>query len=72
MDLLRALELDLAVEHAGHRITVTGAGGRFVARFSSLSSLWHFARLYLRDRRRMPRGISVRLEWRGFGWGITR
>lgn len=72
MDLPRALELDLALEHAGHRVILTGASGWFVARFASLPSLWHFARLYLRDRRRLPRGFSVRLEWRGLGWRITR
>lgn len=70
--LLRALELDLAVEHAGHRVQLTGADGRFVARFRALSSLLHFARLAFPARKLFPRGLSVRLEWRGLAWRVNR
>lgn len=71
LPLLRAIELDLAVEHAGHRVRLTGAAGQFVARFPALSSLLHFARIAFPFRKRFPRGFSVRLEWRGLGWRVN-
>lgn len=69
--LLRALELDLAVEHEGHLVRLTGAGGRFLVRFPTLSSLIHFGRVVFPARKQFPSGFSVRLEWRGLGFRVN-
>lgn len=68
--LLHALELDLAVEHEGYHVQVTGRSGRMVARFPSLSSLIHFARMAFPARHQFPSGLSIRIEWRGMGFRV--
>lgn len=70
LQLLRALELDLTVEHAGHRVQLTGADGHFVARFAALTSVLHFARLTFPARKHFPRGLALRLQWRGLAWRV--
>lgn len=64
--LLHAVELDLVVEHGGHRVTVKGNRRVFTADFERLTSLLHFVRQAWRWRRQVPAGITVFVTWRGF------
>jgi hypothetical protein len=62
---LPALDLDLRVEHGGHRVSLTGTGKRFTARFPTVASLLHFARIFWPLRKRFPREYSLRVSLRG-------
>jgi len=64
--LLHALEVHLLVEHAGHQMTVTGSDARFVARFPTLASMVHFARIGWALRRSIPAEASLSVEWGRF------
>jgi hypothetical protein len=50
------LEIDLSVEHNGHRLRLTGRDPEYVAEIPSIGSLIHFFRAGWRHRRLMPSG----------------
>ena len=64
---LRALDVDLQIEHGGHHLKLTGSGMRFVARFPTLISIVHFAPIFWPVRKNLPSPASVRIEWRKLG-----
>ena len=64
MSHFRALDLDLRIQHAGHELILTGSGGSFVARFPTLLSLLHFARLSWPFRAHLPPDASLQVQWR--------
>jgi hypothetical protein len=68
--LLRALEVDLALEHQGQLMTLRGSGGRFAARFPTLRSAGVFLRALWPYRRRLPTGVAIRLEWKRIGFTV--
>lgn len=63
--LLPALDLNVVVEHGGHRVAVTGSGRRFIATFATVSSLLHFFFASWRLRKFFPESYSFQAEWRG-------
>ncbi len=57
-------EVNLLVEHAGHKLEVTGSGPEYRVRFPSLLSAIHFGTTLWPLRKYTPRGMVVVLEWR--------
>ncbi|MBY0505970.1 MAG: hypothetical protein K2X03_18785 [Bryobacteraceae bacterium] len=68
--LAQRLELDLTVEHGGHRAKIAGEQGNFLAVFPTLSSLCHFAVAAWPLRHDRPAGITLRVQWRGLRWEV--
>jgi hypothetical protein len=62
--LLRALDVDLVLEYQGHPMNLQGSGGRFAARFPTLSSAIVFLRALWPYRKRLPSGITIDLQWK--------
>ena len=69
---LPALDVNLLIEHAGHQASVTGSGRHFVTRFSSLGSLFYFARTLWPVRDSFPASYGMDVEWRGLRWTWKR
>ncbi|MDZ4796569.1 MAG: hypothetical protein SGI92_00295 [Bryobacteraceae bacterium] len=67
---LRALDVDLQIEHGGHDLKLTGSGMRFVARFPTLLSTVHFVPIFWSVRKSLTCEAYVRIEWRGLGIAI--
>ncbi len=67
---LRALDIDLQIEHGGHQLKLTGSGMRFVARFPTLLSIVHFTPIFWPVRKILPSEARVRIEWRGLGIAV--
>lgn len=63
---LPVLDIDLLIEHGGHDLKLRGSGMRFVAKFPTLLSLFHFLRIFRSFKRRIPREASLQFEWRRF------
>jgi hypothetical protein len=63
---LPALDVDLLIEHGVHHMRLKGSETRFAARFSTLSSLWHFLRIFWSYRRGACHEATVQVEWRQF------
>lgn len=59
-------EVNLNVENDGHNAMIEGNGRHFVAKFSTLSSLFHYARACWPLRRQLPAGFTFQVEWHGF------
>ena len=72
LGLLRAVELDLEVNHGGHSAMVRGQGGKFTVTFPALSSLVHFGREFWPLRHQAPSGVEVSIAWRGFELKVLR
>jgi len=70
--LLRSLDVDLRLEHAGHHASVSGSRGNFVIKFPTLLSLFHFLRVLWPSRRRVPEGCNFQVEWKGFRFPPNR
>jgi len=66
--LLSALSANLLIENAGHRFTLSGGDMIFVARFPSLSSLLHFSRIFWSLRKRIPPGLTLKVQWRALSF----
>lgn len=58
------VEVDLLIEHDGRQLTVQGSGGNFVARFPTLASLFHFARIIWARRTAAPIDATFQVAWR--------
>lgn len=71
LDLGR-LDVDLLIEHEGHRMKLTGSQNRFAAEFSSLVSLFHYARTFWSQRKIAPPGTSLSIGWRGLRLGALK
>jgi hypothetical protein len=61
---LPVLEVDLLIEHDGHHLKLRGSGMRFVAKFPTLLSLFHFLRNFWSFKQHVPREASLQVEWR--------
>jgi hypothetical protein len=61
---LPVFEVDLLIEHGGHRLKLRGSGTRFAARFPTLLSLFQFLRISWASRKRIPPQASFHVEWR--------
>jgi hypothetical protein len=66
-----ALDVDLLIEQDGRQMLLRGSGTSFTARFPTLTSLFHFARLLWRFRGRAPRGYRLRVQWRWLYTDLT-
>ncbi len=64
MRLPPVIEVDLLIEHDGRHLTVRGSGRNFVAKFPSLPSLFHFARIFWAHRTEAPIDAIVQIAWR--------
>ena len=58
------VEVDLLIEHDGRHLTVQGSGRNFVAKFPTLLSLFHFARIFWAHRTEAPLDATVQIAWR--------
>ena len=67
-----ALDVDLLVEHDGHRALVKGSGHDFVTRFPTLPSLMHFSRILWPWRKHLPSDLGLRIEWSIFRFRAKR
>ena len=67
---LPALDVDLLIEHQGHRVEVKGSGRHLVATFPTLFSLWHFSRAFWPVRNYVPLDLDFKVEWRSFRWSV--
>ncbi len=63
--LLPVLDLDLQIEHEGHRLALQGSGRQFVAKFQSLRALIHFGLRVWPFRKLAPASLRLRIEWKG-------
>ena len=63
---LNLVDVDLLVEHDGHKLKLNGSDSRFVARLPTLVSLFHFGGLFWSLRKRIPQQASLHMEWRPF------
>lgn len=63
---LNLVDVDLLIEHDGHKLKLTGSDSRFVARFPTLAAVLHFGRVFWTSRKRVPRQASLHVEWRPF------
>ena len=61
---LPEFEVDLVIENDGHQAAVKGSGHDFVARFQSLSDLFHFGRTFWPVRKSVPHEIGIVVAWR--------
>lgn len=61
---LHTLEVDLLIEGKRHQMRLAGSGTRLVAKFPTLSSLFYFSRTLWPFRTRLPRWVSLRIQWR--------
>ncbi len=57
------LDVDLLIEQGGHRFKLTGSETRLVARFPTLRSLFHYSRFFWPAMDRMPKSLSLVVEW---------
>jgi hypothetical protein len=60
---LPALDVDLLIEHDGRHLELRGSEMRFVARFPTLASLFHFLRIFWPYRNRAPLEATLEIEW---------
>ena len=58
------LDVDLLIEHDGHHLELRGSEMRFVAKFPTLLSLFHFSRIFWPYRKEAPQESSLQVEWR--------
>jgi hypothetical protein len=59
------VEMDLRLEHSGHKLELTGSGSEYRASFPSIFSLIHYAFSLWSLRRQIPEGWVILLEC---GW----
>jgi hypothetical protein len=64
--LLPTLDVDIVVEHGGHKVAIQGSGRRFIAKFPTLFSLGHFALRLWPFRKLVPDSCEWQVEWRGY------
>lgn len=58
------LDVDLLIEHDGHRLKLRGSERRFVANVPTLLSLLHFSRIFWQYRKRVAEEYSLEVQWR--------
>jgi hypothetical protein len=63
--LLPVLDLDIQIEHEGHKLGLQGSGREFVAKFESLRALVHFGLRAWPFRKLAPSSCRLQVEWKG-------
>jgi hypothetical protein len=57
-------DVNLHLEHSGHKLDITGSGPEYTVRFPSVFSLLHYAITFWPLRKHLPEGAVIQLKYR--------